>query len=508
MSRSKNVKKGLVSGIINNLLSLFLPFVTRTIIINTFSSEYLGLGGLFTSLINVLNITELGFGSALSYILYKPIADKDDEKIGEILSFARRVFRIIGAIILVIGLGLLPFLDKLVSGDCPPEMNLYILYVMYLANSVVSYFMFSYKRLLFSASQRYDIETTIASVALILQYILQIIVLLVTHNYYLFVLMMILASIANNIVCQVVTKKNYPQYVCRGQLEEADLKVIKKHVKGVFASKIGATVYGSVDNIVISALFGLALLGKYTNYHYMITSVVAFFAIIHNTLRPILGNYIICEGKEKNFNLFLQISSIYNWLATLCTCCLICLFQDFIKIWAGEDYLFSNEYVFLFALMFFVGRLNCVPNLYSEAAGLWNESKWVYLIAAFTNLSLNIALAVAIGLPGVPMATIASSLLVCAGGYIYVLFHHYFTEKVYVKIYIESVLKGLIFQVLVVALIYVVGSLYPANTIITLILKGIGVVALFAICYFLVSLLDMKQMKNNVGLVLSMIKRK
>lgn len=507
MSRSKNVKKGLVSGIINNLLSLFLPFVTRTIIIYTFSSEYLGLNGLFTSLINVLNITELGFGSALSYILYKPIADKDDEKICEILSFARRVFRIIGIIILVIGLGLLPFLDKLVSGDCPPEMNLYVLYVMYLANSVVSYFMFSYKRLLFSASQRYDIETTIASVTLILQYILQIIVLLVTHNYYLFVLMMILASIANNIVCQVVTKRNYPQYVCNGQLGEADLKVIKKHVKGVFASKIGATVYGSVDNLVISAIFGLALLGKYTNYHYMITSVVAFFAIIHNTLRPILGNYIITETKEKNFNLFLQVTSIYNWLSAFCTCCLLCLFQDFMLLWAGNEYLFPTGYVFLFATMFFIGRLNCMPNVYSEAAGLWNESKWVYLMAAITNLVLNIVLAVIIGLPGIPIATIISSLVVSAGGYIYVLFHHYFTEKSQVGTYIRNVLYGLVMQITVVAIVYYISTIFAATTILLLLLKGVVIIILFALCYLLMSLSDVKQMKNNMALILSMIKK-
>lgn len=507
MSRSQNVKKGLISGTINNLLALFLPFVTRTIIIYTFTSEYLGLGGLFTSLINVLNISELGFGSALSYLLYKPIAEKDTEKICDILSFSRKAFCVIGTIVLGIGIVVLPFLNKLVSGDCPDEINLYILYVLYLANSVVSYFMFSYKRLLFSASQRYDIETTIASVTLILQYVLQIIVLLLTKNYYLFVVMMIIASIANNIICQIVTKRYYPEYVCRGNLSKADLQIVKKHVKGVFASKIGSTVFASVDNIVISTFFGLALLGKYTNYHYMVTAVVAFFAIIHNTIRPIFGNYIICESKEKNFNFFLQVSSLYNWLAAFCACCLLCLFQDFILLWAGDDYLFPVGYVFLFAIMFFIGRLNCMPNVYSEAAGLWNESKWVYLSAALLNLVLNILLALIIGLPGVPIATILSSLLISAGGYIYVLFHYYFDEKGYTTRYLYKVMYNLLLQSIAILLVYTMSTFIEANTITLFIVKTISVVILFGIIYTLLSLLNKKEFKNNLMLLFSMIKK-
>lgn len=506
MSRSKNVRKGLLAGVINNLLALALPFVTRTIIIYTFSSAYLGLGGLFTSLISVLSISELGFGSALSYILYKPIAENDTQKVCEILSFAKKVFKIIGSVILTAGLILLPFINSLVSEGCPEEINIYILYVLYLANSVVSYFMFSYKRLLFSASQRYDIETTIASVTLIGQYVLQIIVLLVTKNYYLFVLMMIFASVANNIICEIVTKKYYPQYVCQGKLGGDDIKQVKKHVKGVFASKIGSTVYLSVDNIVISSLFGVVLLGKYSNYHYMVTTLVAFFAIIHNTLRPSLGNYIICENKDNNFETFQKITSVYLWLSTFCACLLICLFQDFIKIWAGESYLFPTLYVFLFTSMFFIDRLNCMPSLYAEAAGLWNESKWVYLLAAFTNLTLNILLAHLIGLPGIPIATMITSIAVCAVGYLYVLFKYYFEKKNQLGLYMKGVLYNVIVQLLIISLVYYISIQITVDSIVMLFVKGALVSLSFLVCFATVYVLDINGMKKNVAFLWSTLK--
>ena len=181
MDRKTNVKRGLISGVINNILTLVLPFVSRTIILYYLGVAYLGLGGVFNSIINILNISELGFASALSFILYKPIAENDEEKVCAILAFSKRCFRIIGIIVLVIGAAFLPFLHNLVNSDIPSEINIYVLYSIFLLNSVVSYFLFSYKRVLLSAAQRYDLETAIASFVLILQYIAQIVILILTR---------------------------------------------------------------------------------------------------------------------------------------------------------------------------------------------------------------------------------------------------------------------------------------------------------------------------------------
>ena len=342
MSRIGNARKGIAFGIINNILVVILPFISRTIIIYTLGNEYLGLGGLFTSIINVINISELGFGAAVSYILYKPIAENDEQKVCAILKFTRKCFFVIGMVVLAIGLAIMPFLRSLISGDIPSGINIYVLYIIYLVNVVSSYVMFSYKRILFSANQRYDIETKIASFSVIVQYVIQIVVLLLLKNYYVYVLVIPAATIINNLTCQIITKRLYPNFICKGDISKEEISVLKQKVSGSFFSKLGDTIYLSVDNIVISAVFGLLILGKYGNYYYIITSLVALFAIVHNTLRPIIGNCIVTEEKSVNFKRFLSLNNIYIWLTAFCTCCLICLYQNFISVNANIIVIFSK----------------------------------------------------------------------------------------------------------------------------------------------------------------------
>ena len=493
MDRTTSVKKGIIAGILNNVLAIILPFISRTIIIYSLGNAYVGLSGVFASILQVLNITELGFGSAISYLLYKPIADKDTDRICQLLSFARLSFRIIGAAVLILGIAIIPFIDKLTTGGRPPEMNVYILYVLYLLNSVVSYFLFSYKRILFSACQRYDIETNINTITVICQYILQIIILLLTQNYYLYVIMMIIASIANNLLCQYETQKRYPEYICRGSISSEDKAVLVKTMKGVFASKIGATTFSSTTNIIVSSFFGLVILGQFTNYNYIATSLIGLFAVVHNSLRPSIGNYKIIETKENNYRLLDQISVLYNWIAAFCTCCLVCLLQDFISLWLGADSMFPQYYAILFAATFYFGRLNCVPNIYVEAAGLWYESKYIFFIAALTNVALGVLLVYFIGLPGILIASILTSLLVCAGGFIYVLFHYYFNSLKLAMDYCKMMAIHFLLQSLIIGLVYKGSLMIEADSWLWFFIKAILVSLGFLIFMILVSILSKKQ---------------
>ncbi len=483
MDRMRNARKGIGFGIINNILNVFLPFISRTIIIYTLGTQYLGLGGLFTSIINVLNISELGFSAAVSYILYKPVADGDDDKVCAVLSFARKCFTVIGTAILVGGIAVMPFLKLLISGDVPGDVNIYLLYLVFLANVVVSYYMFAYKRILFSANQRYDIETNIASICLLIQYVLQIILLLVFKNYYFYVVITPLMTIFNNLICQYFSKKLYPQYFCKGKISKQEVAILKKKVGGSFFSKLGETVYLSVDNIVISAFFGLQILGQYGNYYYVITSLIAIFAVVHNTMRPIIGNCIAIENKEINFSRFLKFNNLYMWIAAFCACCLLCLYQDFIFVWVGKENMFSFVMVILFVVYFFVGRFSCVPTLFVEASGLWWESRFVAMTAAIVNLTLNIILSYTIGLEGVLISSIVSSIGVTFIGRIAVLFKYYFDKKECRK-YIKTTIGMLAAMIICVLITFFITTFIHANSFLTLIFKGILVVLIFGIMYF------------------------
>lgn len=487
MSRLDNAKKGIIAGLINNILAIVLPFVSRTIIIYTLGNAYAGLGGLFTSIINVLNISELGFGAAVSYILYKPIAEGNDTKVRAILNFTRTCFRVIGIIILIAGLAVMPFLQHLIKSDVPDGLNIYVLFAVYLVNVVLSYLTFAYKRLLFSANQRYDVETKIASIILILQYAVQILVLLVLKNYYLFVVVYAVMTLVNNILCHVTTKKMFPQYFCQGQIDKSEITVLKQKIGGSFFAKVGETVYLSVDNIVISAFFGLVVLGKYGNYYYVITSLLALFAVLHNTLRPIIGNCIVLENTEANFRRLKTLNHAYLWCSVFCTCCLLALYQDFITVWVGADGRFTMDIVVLLATYFFIGRLTCIPMLFVEAAGLWWESKFFSLMAAALNLTLNIILSKLIGLPGILISSIVSSLTVTLCGYIWVLFKHYFKEPKQLSGYVRNTLGVVLGGGVSIAAVYFVCRYVPAHSWPMLVVKGILATVVFGAVYFIIN---------------------
>ena len=487
MSRLDNAKRGIIAGMINNILAIVLPFVSRTIIIYTLGNAYTGLGGLFTSIINVLNISELGFGAAVSYILYKPVAEGDDAKVRAILNFTRKCFCVIGLVILAAGLAVMPFLRYLIKSDVPDGLNIYILFAIYLANVVLSYLTFAYKRLLFSANQRYDMETKIASVTLIVQYAVQILVLLVLKNYYLYVVVFALMTLVNNILCHVTTKKMFPQYFCQGDIDKSEVKVLQQKIGGSFFAKVGETIYLSVDNIVISAFFGLLVLGKYGNYYYVVTSLLALFAVLHNTLRPIIGNCIVLEDCKANFRRLKTLNHAYMWVSAFCTCCLLTLYQDFITVWVGTEGRFTIDIVVLLAVYFFVGRLTCVPTLFVEAAGLWWESKFFSLIAAAMNLTLNIILSYLIGLPGILISSILSNLVVTLYGYTKVLFKHYFCESGQLGGYIRNTLGIVLGGSVSVAAVYAVIRYVPANGWIMLVAKGVLTALAFGVVYLAIN---------------------
>ena len=453
-NRMKNVTNGIIMGLINMMINIVLPFVSRTIIIYALGTEYVGLGGLFTSILSVLSLSELGVGAAITYSLYKPIAERQSDKVNAILKLYRSVYRIIGSIIVVISVCLMPFLDVLVAGDLPNGMNLQRLFLIYVINTSISYFVFGYKKVLLTAHQRYDLEVNITSLTLIMQYVLQILVLLTTKNYYLYVLVFPVCTVLNNIIANFIIQKKYSQYKCEGNIGKQELKEILKNVGGAFFSKLGSTIYLSVDNIVISSFLGLTTLGIYGNYYYIISSLIAIFAIVHNSLRPTLGNCVATETVETNWIYMKKINFVYMFIVTICCSCCMVLFQDFERVWAGEDNMLPNYLVILFVVYFYVGRISAVLGVYQEAAGIWWQGKFIPLLAALVNLAFNIIGVHFIGLPAILISSIVSSLFVTLPGTIWIMFKHYFSNSHYLSCYIKKLLETTIKAIVVVAVIY------------------------------------------------------
>lgn len=428
-SRTKNATRNMLYGLANRFIGLLFPFLSRTAVIYILGMQYVGLSSLFGSVLGVLSLTELGIGSALVYSMYKPIAEKDYEKVGELLLFYKKCYRAIGLIIFALGMLLLPNIDLLIGGEYPDKINIYALYFMYLINTVISYFMFAYKQSLFLAFQRNDIISKISSACSILLNVIQILILITCRNYYYYIIVIPLLTCVNNVISYVLAKKYFPFIVERGSVRKEDLDQIKKNVFGLVYQKIGGIVLASTDSIIISAVLGLKVLGQYNSYHYIVSSIVSVFAVIPPSVVSSIGNSQILDSKEKNYRDFKKFHLGYNWLLCWAICCFCCLAQPFVRLWVGDEHLFSTGMVILFAVYLFFGKVNDMSYIYREAAGLWQYVKYAPLIAAVLNLLSNICLVKAMGLPGILISTILANVMVYIPAYSYTIFKYYFQMK-------------------------------------------------------------------------------
>ncbi|MGN0318671.1 MAG: lipopolysaccharide biosynthesis protein [Lachnospira sp.] len=424
--RTRNVSRNFTWGMFQRIVSSLFPFITRTVMIYTIGLSYVGLSGLFSSVLMVLNLAELGIGNAMVYFMYKPMAEENVDEVCALLAVYRKCYRVIGLVILGVGICLFPLLHFLVNGEVPSDINLEMLFAVYLLNNVLGYFLFAYRRSLLIAAQRSDYLSKVGTLIQIFSSLMMILALLMTRNYYLYILVMPLSTIVSNLLVAVLTWKLYPHYQCKGRIPVSEQKKLKKMVSGLMMQKIGGIVNESVDTIVISGFLGLVTLALYQNYFVVISTVMGFVSMLNSSLTPSIGNSIASETVEDNYRLFNNLNFIYIWIVSWSSICMLCMFQPFIRLWLGEECQFGMEMVLLFVAYYFVYRWCDVIGLFQEACGLWWETRLIPITGAVLNLVVNIALVKTIGLPGILISTILSILFVYDLGSSRALFNTYF----------------------------------------------------------------------------------
>ena len=447
LDRTQNAKRNIVFGFILRVYQLLVPFVIRTAMIHYIGVDYLGLSSLFSSVLQVLNMAELGVGSAMVFSMYKPIAEDDTEKICALMTLYKTYYRVIGLVITIIGLLLVPFLPILIKGEVPADINIYVLYLLNLAATVFSYWGFAYRSSIISAHQRTDLISKINVVTSTVQYAVQMIVLVVFRNYYLYTLVYLGALILNNVTVGIIASKIYPQYKPNGNLDPKSTKAINKRIGDLFTAKLGSVIVNSVDTIVISAFLGLTALAIYQNYYFILTAILGFMSIIFSACTAGIGNSIVVETKEKNFNDLNVFTFIISWIAGFCSTCLLCLYQPFMSVWVGEELKLSFSMVICFSVYFFVYEINQLLNTYKDAAGIWSKDKFRPLITALTNLALNLLMVNYIGLFGILLSTILSMLFVGMPWLLYNLFTELFDRKKLIP-YLRSLIRYVVIVVL------------------------------------------------------------
>ncbi|MBS6888902.1 polysaccharide biosynthesis C-terminal domain-containing protein [Clostridium paraputrificum] len=480
LERSKNAMRNASFGIINRLVGIICPFIVRTIFIKVLSVEYLGLNSLFSSILTVLNLTELGFSSAIVFCMYKPIADDDTDAINALLYFYKKAYKYIGIIIFTIGVCLIPFLEHLINGTYPNNINLVVVYLVYLFNTVLSYFLFGYLSSLISAFQREDLISKVSIITSLAMYGTQIITLILTRNYYVFLSIMLIFTVVNNLRTAIIAKKYFPQYIAKGELEKKYKKQIKEKVSGLIISKICSVSRNAFDSIFISMFLGLVDTAIYNNYYYIMNSIVAITVVITTSITAGAGNSVVTESEYKNYCDMNRMNYIYMWLAGWFTTCLLCLYQPFMKLWVGEKFLFPIGCVILICIYFYVLKMGDIRFIYDQAKGLWWENRYRALGEAIANITLNYILGKRFGIEGIILATLISLFVFnfCLGSQI--IFKKYFINE-NVRDYYLAHFKYACTTTLVCGITFVICSKMPEGVL--------GIVIKFMICMILPNVL-------------------
>lgn len=429
IDRTKNSKRNIVWGMVGRVLTTLLPFVLRTIMINTIGEEYLGLSSLFTSMLSMLNLAELGLGSAMVYYMYKPVAEDKHDEICALLRLYRNLYRVIGLFVLLIGLLLIPFLDSFISGTYPSDINIAILYLIYLGDTVLSYTLFAYRQSLLTVYQRSDVIFKIQIFINLSLYLIQIIALLATKNYYAYIIVKPVFTAINNIIILWATKRMYPEYECKGKVSKEQIKEIGNKVKALAGHKVGTTIISSADSIVISAFLGLSMVARYGNYYTIIIAVISIMGMAINSILAGIGNGLVVGTKDENYALFKNINFLLLWIVSWCSICFLCLFQPFMIIWVGEEMLLPFASVVLFVVYYYSWQCRVGVLLFKDAAGQWNADFWKPYISAIVNLIVNIVLVNIIGLNGVLISTILTMVLINIPWETHVLFKYVFLKS-------------------------------------------------------------------------------
>lgn len=468
-NRTKNTVWGTVWGALERTANIVMPFVIRTILIHRLGSEYAGLQSLFKSILSVLNLTELGFGAAAIFAMYKPIAEDDYRTVGAIFTYLKKVYRVIGAAVLGLGLLAVPFLDVLIDGEPPADISIVILYGIYLFNTAISYLLFAHKTSLLTALQNNAAVNRVDFLCKIGLYTLQIVLLTVHPNYYVYSVLIPVSTIIANIVRSSIVDKRYAKWTQPEVLDRALRQDIRSRLFPLMATKVAGVLIGTADTLVVSAFLGLNAVTLYHNYYDIVHALILLMEVLYKSMQSGIGNALVSDGRGKIMSDFRRFHFMNNWMVTVCAACLICMYQPFMRIWLGENMLLPIGIVILFTVYFYCYSIPRIVNIYKDAAGIWREDMLRCYLCAALNLLVNIVTVRYIGLYGVIGSSIAA-LLVEVSVIPIILYRNVFKEKA--GTFILRELMDALVALLICAVSYFICSFIPEGFL-GLIARGI-----------------------------------
>lgn len=426
MSRTQNAMKNAFWGIISKMINLIFAFISRTAFIYILGSTYLGVNGLYSEILSLLSFAELGFGSAMTFSMYKPVVDDDKEKIVKLLNFYKTVYTVIAVVITVLGLCLVPFLGNIVKGaDWLSIKELRIYFLIYLFNTVVGYFV-TYRYTYLNALQKNYIQTNIETVVTTVSYIVQIAVIFILKNFLTYLLANSIVLLVSRAFIIVYLDRKYPilREIPKEKLSHEERKPIYKEVRGLAVHQFSSVAVHSTDNILISTMTsqGVTAVGLISNYNMIMNAVLGFVTIIFNSVTSGFGNLAAASSTENFRKVFKEINFVNFWIYGFCSIAFWLLMPPFITLWIGGDKIIDETaFILIIINCYFQGQSTAYNNA-RIAKGNFNKDKGWAIIQAFTNLVVSVICAKFYGLVGIYIGTVVSRM-------VYVIFRPYSTYK-------------------------------------------------------------------------------
>lgn len=412
-SRVQNSLMNMISGFVYRILIMFTAFAVRTVFIRCLNEEYLGVNGLCSNILSMLSLAELGFGNAMVYSMYRPLAEKDYRKLQQLMGLYRKVYAIIGTVILIAGLGLIPFLGNLIK-DAPDIKGLTFYYVLFLLDSVGSYWFFAYRNSLLQADQKAYVISNYTSVCNMIKSVFQILSLIEFHNFTIYLIIQIGCTIGQNVFLAIKVNREYPVFSrnTKNKLSPKETKKIFKDVKALMLSKISHVTLNSTDNIIISTFVGFKWVGIISNFYMITEAITGLLTQITGSLQASIGNYFAQENEKNGYKLFQRIEFLNYWLYGFCMISLIVLLNPFITIWIGKQFTLRETTVVILSINFFIAGFMNTLWTFRSTLGLFTQGQYRPLIVSSLNIGLSIGLSYVWGITGVLAATAISRALV------------------------------------------------------------------------------------------------
>ena len=426
-SRIQNSYRTSLAGVTGQILNIVSAFLFRTVFLFFLGAEYLGINGLFSNILQLLSLADLGITTIISFRLYQPIADGDVEKVAAYMTFYKHIYRMVAAVIVGLGLLLMPFLSFFVDlGEVPNDINPYLVFGLFILQSASSY-LFSYRQVLINADQRGYLTSIFFALTNVAVNVFKILFLALTHDYTLVLVVGIVVQVLLNAGYYIYITKQYPEvFRLQARVTKEERRSVFSDARAGLCHRIGGMFVSGTDNIILSKFVSLASVGIYSNYSLLTSSVSTLVSSTFSNLSPSVGDFETRATPKESERLYLRMFFGNLWIVCFCTICLYTLLNPFIAVWQDESYLLSKGVVLVLCIQFFMQSTNIVNGIFINATGLFNRDKIRPLIEAVLNLAISIVGVQMWGIIGVFVGTVVSGLLTYYWRNYYLLYRHVF----------------------------------------------------------------------------------